>query len=241
MKIQDAIEFGQKKLKNSKNIEAKLYAKRILAFVLDKDITYLAIHIDQILERDLEIEYIELLEKIESGIPLQYITNKQSFMNLEFYVDENVLIPQPDTEILVEEVIQIIKKENKNSVLDLCTGSGAIAIAIANYVPNIKIVVSDISKKALEIAKKNASNNSCKLQFIQSDLFENIKEKFDIIVSNPPYIKSNEINKLEKEVQNEPKIALDGGVDGLKFYRNIIGQAKNYLKQKRIFSSRNRI
>lgn len=229
MKIQNAIELGQEKLKYCKKSEAKFYAKRILAFVLNKDMTYLAVHADEDINISLEIKYMEFLKKVENGIPLQYITNKQNFMGIEFYVDENVLIPQPDTEILVEEVMEIIKNEHKKNVLDLCTGSGAIAISVANYITNIKIVASDISKNALDIAKKNAINNACNIEFIQSDLFENIIDKFDVIVSNPPYIKTNEIEKLEKEVQNEPFLALDGGEDGLKFYRSIIGHAKRYL------------
>ena len=148
-------------------------------------------------------------------------------MGIEFAVNKNVLIPQPDTEILVEKAIEILKKHKEPKVLDLCTGSGAIAVSIAKNVTNAKVYASDISEKALEIAKINDREN--KVKFIYSDLFENIKENFDVIVSNPPYIKTEEIKLLSKEVQNEPNLALDGGQDGLYFYRKIIDKAHEYL------------
>lgn len=178
---------------------------------------------------DERIHYFEAgLEKIKNNIPIQYITNHQEFMKLNFYVDENVLIPQPDTEVLVEEVIKYAKNKNsddsKLQILDLCTGSGAIAISLAKYIENCEITATDISSKAIQIAKLNAENNLVhnKINFIESDMFENVQDKkFDIIVSNPPYIESDTILELSLEVQHEPLLALDGGNDGLKFYRNI--------------------
>ena len=128
----------------------------------------------------------------------------QEFMKMNFYVDENVLIPRSDTEILVEEVINISKKINAKKILDLCTGSGAIAISLAKYIENSEITAVDISKKALEIARTNAKNNDVENQitFVESDLFKNLKEdKYDVIVSNPPYIKREVIKKLNKDVQ----------------------------------------
>lgn len=162
---------------------------------------------------------------------MQYITNQQEFMKLNFYVDENVLVPRPDTEILVEEVIKIVKKQKKEQILDLCTGSGAIGISIAKYVASSNVVLADISKEALQVAKKNAKQNGVEKQItlIQSNLFEKIQTTFDIIVSNPPYIRSKVIKTLQKEVQQQPQIALDGGEDGLFFYRDIIKKAKQYL------------
>ena len=151
-------------------------------------------------------------------------------MGLNFYVDENVLIPQPDTEILVEEAIKTIKQNNITNILDLCTGSGAIAVSIAYYCKNTNVTASDISKNALNIAKKNSKQNNTSIQFVESNLFENISNNnFDIIVSNPPYIKTDEIEKLSKEVKNEPYIALDGGKDGFEFYKSILKHAGEYL------------
>ena len=154
-------------------------------------------------------------------------------MKLNFYVDENVLIPRQDTEVLVEEVIQIAKKIKAKKILDLCTGSGAIAISLAKYLENVQLTALDISGKALDIAIANAKNNHVqdRITFVESNLFQDLaQEKYDIIVSNPPYIRSEEIEKLDKEVKREPKVALDGGKDGLEFYRKIIDQGYQYLK-----------
>ena len=156
-------------------------------------------------------------------------------MKLNFIVTKDVLIPQPDTEILVEEVINIAKKIENPTILDLCTGSGAIAISLAKNIANSKITATDISKKALEIAKQNAKYNGVlnTIDFIESNLFSKVKnEKFDIIVSNPPYIPTEEIPSLPKDVQQEPKIALDGGKDGLDFYRKIYKNGFEYLNRQ---------
>jgi len=150
---------------------------------------------------------------------------------MDFYVDENVLIPRPDTEILVEETIKIAQKMQKPKILDLCTGSGAIAISIAKNVPDAEVYGIDISSKALDVAKKNAKELGAKVKFVKSNLFNKLeKMKFDIIVSNPPYIKKSDINYLSDEVKKEPELALDGGYDGLDFYRKITEQAIDFLK-----------
>ena len=154
-------------------------------------------------------------------------------MKLNFYVDKDVLIPRADTEILVEEVIKLAKKVGAKKILDLCTGSGAIAVSLAKYINKSEITATDISNEALRIAKLNAKNNNVedRITFISSDLFQNVpEEKYDIIVSNPPYIKTKDIKTLNKDVQKEPKLALDGGIDGLDFYRKITKKADEYLK-----------
>lgn len=170
------------------------------------------------------------LVELEKGYPLQYITHQQSFWGLDFYVDENVLIPQPDTEIAVERALKILRLRHNQRVLDLCTGSGAIAISVAVN-SDAKVWASDVSEKALEIAKKNAIDNNADVNFILSNMFENIAGQFDIIISNPPYIETNTIPTLDLEVQNEPHLALDGGSDGLDFYRTIANQAPDYLNE----------
>lgn len=158
-------------------------------------------------------------------------------MGINFYVDNRVLIPQPDTEILVQNVIKIVKSMQNNcqkeiKVLDLCTGSGIIGICLYKNLQNVKIVASDVSREALEVAEKNAKVNDAKIDFIESNLFEKINNcKFDVIVSNPPYIETSVINELSLEVKHEPNLALDGGEDGLDFYKKIIKEARNFLNK----------
>lgn len=235
MLIKEAIRKGMISLKTNNIQEPNLKSRLLMQYILNKPRQYMLIHDNEELTNKQEKAYLENIEKMIKGVPLQHITHSQEFMKMNFYVNENVLIPRPDTEILVEEVINIDKKINAKKILDLCTGSGAIAISLAKYIENSQITAVDISEEALRIAKLNAVNNNVedKITFVKSDLFENIvKEKYDIIVSNPPYIKKNFIKKLDKEVQQEPYIALDGGYDGLDFYRKIISEGYQYLKFK---------
>ena len=232
MTIKEAINQAVIMLKNE-NIEApKNKARMLLEATLKKSKEYLIIYDNkEITSQEREL-YIKNVKRHILGEPIQYITGKQEFMKLNFLVTKDVLIPRQDTEILVEEVINIAKKIENPIILDLCTGSGAIAVSLAKYVNNVKIFATDISPKALEIAKKNAEFNGVKnnIDFIESDLFNKIKNlKFDIIVSNPPYIETDEIKKLTKDVQNEPIQALDGGKDGLTFYRKIAEDAPEFL------------
>lgn len=231
MTIKQAITKGMIMLK-SNNVESpKLKARLLLQYVLDKPRQYIIVYDNKEIDKQQQWQYFVNIEKLTKGVPLQHITHRQEFMKMDFFVDENVLIPRPDTEILVEEVIKIAQKYNSPRILDLCTGSGAIAISLKKFVPNADITAVDISEKALEIAQKNAKKLETKINFLRSDLFDKLdNKKFDIIVSNPPYIMKDEIKKLSEEVQKEPKIALDGGEDGLDFYRIITEQAINYLK-----------
>ena len=229
--IKQTLTKGTIMLKNS-NIESpKLKARLLLQYILKKSRQYLIVYDNQEVDKKAQWEYFVNIETLTKGMPLQHITHTQEFMKMDFYVDENVLIPRPDTEILVEETIKIAQTMERPKILDLCTGSGAIAISLKKYIPSAQVYAVDISKKALEIAKKNAHRLEAEVKFIESNLFEKIKnEKFDIIVSNPPYIKKSDINYLSQEVQKEPQIALDGGYDGLDFYRKISYQAIDYLK-----------
>lgn len=233
MKIKEILEYGKNNLIKK---DGYMLSKMLLKYLLNVDNSYLIINNAEQLNHEVEESFKEGIKLLNEGIPLQYITNNQEFMKMNFYVDSNVLIPQPDTEILVEEVLNIIGEESKN-ILDLCTGSGAIGISLVKYTKSIA-TMTDISNNALDIAKKNSKDNrvSEKCKFILSDMFERIQDKFDIIVSNPPYIKTEVIKKLDKEVKNEPNLALDGGKDGLKFYKIIAENAYKYLKPKGILA-----
>ena len=230
---------GRKKLIENNIEDAIIKADILIQFVLNMDKMQLIINQEDEVSKENENIYLTYIEQVISGKPVQYITNEQEFMNLKFYVDENVLIPQPDTEILVEEAIKTIaeiRPEKNIKVLDLCTGSGAIAIAIKKYAEDakkqIEVYASDISEKAIKIAEKNAKRNNVHINFILSDMFRKMEEKnFDIILSNPPYIETQTISSLSKEVQYEPHMALDGGEDGLEFYRVIAENAHEYLNE----------
>lgn len=233
MTIKETLRKGMIQLKTGNVTEPNLKARLIMQYILNKPRQYLIIYDDQVLTLRQEVDYFKAIKRLINGEPIQHITHQQEFMKLSFFVNEDVLIPRPDTEILVEEVIKIAKKIKAKNILDMCTGSGAIAVSLAKYLDNVEITAVDISTKTLNVAKKNAKNNEVenKITFIESNLFENIvNEKYDIIVSNPPYIKKDVIKTLNKEVQKEPKIALDGGYDGLDFYRKITHQSEEYLK-----------
>lgn len=186
-----------------------------------------------------EIKDISKLDKLNEYVkkrlghmPIQYILNKAYFCGLPFYVNENVLIPRFDTEVLVEEVLKISKKDKSKRILDICTGSGAIAIALKKLGGFERVDALDISDKALEVAKRNANELDSDINFLKSDMFSSLtcENKYDIIVSNPPYIQSDVVDTLESEVKDfEPRLALDGDVDGMKFYKIIAKNYENYL------------
>lgn len=172
----------------------------------------------------------EYVEKRLTNMPVQYIVNKAYFCGLPLYVDENVLIPRFDTEVLVEEVLNLGDKNKK--ILDVCTGSGAIAIALKKLGKFERVDALDISEEALKIAKKNAKALECDINFLKSDMFSSLtsENKYDIIVSNPPYIQSHIVDSLERQVKDfEPRLALDGDIDGMKFYKIIAKNFMNFL------------
>ena len=234
MKIKELINYGTEILINNNVEDSYIVAGLLTQKLLNISKVQLIIKSEDEIEAGLENKYKNMVNKVVQGTPLQYITNEQYFYGLKFYVDENVLIPQPDTEILVEEVINIInlfKDKGNIKILDMCTGSGCIGISLAKNIKNSKVTLVDISKKALDIAKKNAEENNVNVEIINSDMFKNINEKYNLIVSNPPYIETSVIKTLSKEVQNEPNLALDGGKDGLEFYRILASKAYKYLEE----------
>lgn len=197
---------------------------------------------DRELTEEQRDEYARCIERRKKRIPLQHITGVQEFMGLAFDVNKDVLIPRQDTEILVEEALDILRKRGRSvcrdsqeetKILDLCTGSGCILLSVLYYAgDNISGTGSDLSEKALMTARKNAEKLSISAEFIQGDLFENISGSYSMILSNPPYIKSGDIDALQDEVRfYDPRMALDGKEDGLYFYRRITEESTAYLKR----------
>ncbi|MBQ9279475.1 MAG: peptide chain release factor N(5)-glutamine methyltransferase [Clostridia bacterium] len=221
-KMKDVLKYGRDFL-NENGVDSR-EARLLLANTLQVEPAEL-IKITECTDGDFD-RYVIDLRRRAAGEPFAYIAGRKEFMKLPFMVNKNVLIPREDTEILVLEAI----KQGKTRILDLCTGSGCIAISLAKYLSNAEVDASDISSRALVVAKKNAVLNGVKVNFIQSDLFENIEKKYEMIVSNPPYIRKEELKYLQAEVKREPKRALDGGKSGLDFYEKIIAEANYYLK-----------
>ncbi|MDE7282124.1 MAG: peptide chain release factor N(5)-glutamine methyltransferase [Lachnospiraceae bacterium] len=233
--------WGEEQLEGVGISEAKLDARLLLEHVCGTDRNTLLIHGDmEVSEKDYKC-YVNYIAERKKHVPLQYITGVQEFMGLEFAVNEHVLIPRQDTEILVEEVMRHLHDGMR--ILDMCTGSGCILLSLLYYSNDCTGIGTDISQDALSVARENADKfqtlkNGLNVEFIQSDLFEQLEKKaedcytgsFEIIVSNPPYIKSDVIETLMPEVKAyEPRLALDGKEDGLFFYRKIIERAGDYL------------
>lgn len=228
MTYREAVEFGTKCLTDAGVPDAALDAWYLLQMVCRIERSYYYVHGEEDITQDAQKEYEIAVQKRAEHIPLQYIIGEQEFMGLRFKVNSNVLIPRQDTETLVEQVLKIVKPGMK--VLDLCTGSGCVLISVLKNAPELTGVGSDISKTALQVAKENAKMHEVDADWIRSDLFDNIIETFDVIMANPPYIPTGEILSLMPEVRDfEPENALDGGADGLDFYRKIAGQVKDYL------------
>lgn len=231
LNIRELLNRGYYVLKNNKIETPKQKARLIMQYVLNKPKEYIVIYDSKQVSKEDEEKYMNNINKLCKGTPIQYITNFQEFMNMSFYVNKNVLIPRQDTEVLVEEVISLAKNKTDIKILDLCTGSGIIGISLSKNLKDSEVYASDISEGALKVARQNNDRNGTDVKYIHSNLFENIPEmKFDYIVSNPPYIKTDVIDTLSDEVRKEPILALDGGYDGLKFYTKIAKQAIDYLK-----------
>ena len=243
MTLREAYEYGRKQLNLAGIEDADLDAWYLLEYVtgITKTMYYVKMQEDILPEQ--ETKYRQFVETRVSHIPLQHITGVQEFMGLEFAVNEHVLVPRQDTEVLVESVLETLKPGMK--VLDMCTGSGCILISLMklqqasiknqeNEVTEDKRIICgvgvDISEDALKVAKENAEKLGVNADFIQSDLFENVRGKYDVIVSNPPYIPTSVIEELKEEVKfHDPLLALDGKEDGLYFYRKIVEKSSEYL------------
>ena len=228
MTYREAIHLGEKVLSIAGVPDVKTDAWLLFEYVAKIDRNYYYTYIDEEITEQTLAEYECALKKRAERIPVQYITGATEFMGLPFKVNSNVLIPRQDTETLVEEALKVIRPGMK--VLDMCTGSGCIIISIMHFAKEIEGFASDISRHAINLAKENAKMNNVSVTFETGDLFDHIRGNYDVIVSNPPYIRTEEIPKLMPEVQNfEPVQALDGKEDGLYFYRRIVEEAKGYL------------
>ncbi|SMB88142.1 release factor glutamine methyltransferase [Desulfonispora thiosulfatigenes DSM 11270] len=227
--VKEILQWAVIFLGRDKRLEAELLLAQVLNFSRAKLLAYP----EKVLNQDELHKFVERVNLRKDGEPLQYILGTEDFMGLDFKVTENVLIPRSDTEIMVEKVIENVDKTKSIRILDLCTGSGAIAVSLAKYLPLSKITAVDISAEALDVARFNARANEVdgQINFCQSDLFKDLdpEMKFEIIVSNPPYITSREMTELPKDVQKEPHLALWGGLDGLDFYRRIAKNSPEFI------------
>lgn len=223
--------YGCEALKEAGVSEAVLDARLLLEYVCHTDRNTLLVHPERKLSETECEDYLALIEKRSKRIPLQHLTGQQEFMGLTFRVNEHVLIPRQDTEILVEEAMKYLHDGMR--ILDMCTGSACILLSLLHYSNDCSGLGADLSKEALLVAKENADRLglSDRTEFVHSDLFSEVKGRFDLIVSNPPYIASEQIEELMPEVKDyEPRMALDGSEDGLLFYNKIVAESIKYLQ-----------
>ena len=225
-------------ISDTPRLDVELLLKKALG---DVDSMYIRMNLDKALSDEQEKYFLEMMKDRLNERPIAYIIGNREFMGLDFFVKEGVLIPRPDTETLVEEIINICNNKTGLNILDIGTGSGAITVSLAKYLDKSHVVSVDISDIALEIASKNAVSNKVdeRIDFIKSDVFSNVsrENKFDIIVSNPPYIKKSDIDGLDRQVKDfEPYNALEGGEDGLDFYRKITRESREFLNENGILA-----
>ena len=248
--VKEMLTMGEKQLMDSDIADATRDCKILYCYMMDIPFSKIILEYQEVLQDRLCDKYFELIDRRSKGEPVQYIMGCQEFMGLEFIVNENVLIPRQDTETLVEDALEIINtgslrgedmdvKRKEWDILDLCTGSGAIGVSLAGIANKVNVTCSDISEGAIKVAKENAQKHGLakSMKFEQGDLFKPFnkhfhKQKFDMIISNPPYIKSSVIPTLQKEVcEHEPLSALDGGESGLDFYERIVSGVGSHLKK----------
>ena len=249
----NVLEIGIRRLEDAKIPDGRRDAETLLLHMENADRTFLYVHRDDRTDEYRADAYFRLIDRRAEGEPLQYILGSQEFMGLTFEVNPSVLIPRQDTETLVELALSRAAEKKKSlSILDMCCGSGAIAVSMAHFLPKAKVTACDISAEALKVAEKNAANNGLggRIEFLESDLFYitkknkkvHMKDTFDMILSNPPYIPTEVIGTLQREIRDhEPMTALDGGTDGLDFYRRIAEEAAASLKKGGLMPAGNRI
>ena len=251
MKTRILVKDGEYKLSAAGCMDAKIDAEELFCYLTSMDRVGLFLKAEEDVDPDIERKYNELIARRAARIPLQHITGQQEFMGYRFRVTPDVLVPRQDTETLVTEAARIIMQkpakkpglmqrlrgDRETTVLDLCCGSGIIGISLAKICSDIRVIAADISDKAVALAKENAADLRAKVEFAQGDLFGALDQKqfkdikFDMILSNPPYIKTQMIPMLQAEVKDhEPLEALDGGKDGLDYYRRIVDEAAGHLK-----------
>lgn len=242
--IEKLLENGIQNIRKREYNNPSLDAQLILSYILQKDRMYLHLYKDNEVKKSDEEKFYQMIKRRDEGYPLQYMTNSQEFMGLDFYVRDGVLIPRSDTEILVEKIIKIVellyKDNDKVKILDMGTGSGAIAVSLSHYIENAAVTAVDISETAIEIANINKEKYNLKnLEILKCDMFDvdKLDKKYHIVVSNPPYIESHIIKDLQKEVSEyEPKLALDGGCDGLDYYRKIVEIFEKIHEERAVLS-----
>lgn len=228
MTIKQALDAAQETLEMCGVPDARLDTEYLLAEVLDAPRLLVLVSKEQELTDARAERFFSLVERRAAREPLQYILKSQYFMGFPFLVSPDVLIPRQDTEVLCEQALLVLSENMR--VLDMCTGSGALAVALKKLMPTLDVSAADISPEALQVARQNAENNGAQVTFYQSDMFDALEHQvFDVIVSNPPYIKRGEIPSLQAEVLFEPRMALDGGEDGLTFYRILAREAGRHL------------
>ncbi len=233
MILRDVLKYGEERLAAADIADAKIDAFTLLEMVSGINRTSYLLNQNQEMSEEQINSYKELIEKRAGHIPCQYITGTCEFMGYSFMVNPSVLIPRQDTETLVEEVLKILPENSQ--VLDMCTGSGAIAIALSLFRPSLRMTAVDISEDALKVARTNGQNLKCSVDFVQSDLFQQLdaENKFDAIISNPPYISESEYESLMPEVkEHEPELALKAGEKGLDIYQRLIKEATGYLNKE---------
>lgn len=234
----ELLEYGKVRLQEAEIEEYALDAWLLLEYVFQISRTWYFVHENEMADTEKAEQYLEYIGERSRHVPLQQLTGEAYFYGMKLYVNEDVLIPRQDTEVLVEEVLKLSRtvfpeeKRKHLNILDVCTGSGCILLSLLSNLENAVGTGVDLSEKALNVARINGRNLGIQAEWIHSNLFDKVQGKYDMIVSNPPYIKTSVIEELMDEVKyHEPKMALDGREDGLYFYRAIIREAEEYLNQ----------